>query len=70
MIRGGFLSAEDRKTLIALARDGSGLARVTRRSACLVRGWRLAYRDEYLRRGLLDEWRDQVFTALFCLCDC
>jgi hypothetical protein len=26
MIRGGFLSAEDRKHLIALARDGSGVA--------------------------------------------
>jgi len=42
MIRGGFLSAEDRKTLIALARDGSGLARVTRRANALVlldSGW-------------------------------
>jgi transposase len=36
MIRGGFLSEEDRKTLIALARDGSSLCRVTRRANALV----------------------------------
>lgn len=36
MIRGGFLSAEDRKLLIALARDGSAVGRVTRRANALV----------------------------------
>src|ERR1700747_286980 len=36
MIRGGFLSAEDRRDLIALARDGSGGARLTRRANALV----------------------------------
>jgi DNA-binding NarL/FixJ family response regulator len=36
MIRGGFLSAEDRKTLIALARDGSAASRLTRRANALV----------------------------------
>src|SRR5215475_11776086 len=36
MIRGGFLSAEDRRTLIALARDGSAASRLTRRANALV----------------------------------
>ena len=36
MIRGGFLSEEDRKALIALARDGSRVCRVTRRANALV----------------------------------
>ena len=36
MIRGGFLSAEDRRHLIALARDGSAASRVTRRANALV----------------------------------
>ena len=36
MIRGGFLTEEDRKALIALARDGSALCRVTRRANALV----------------------------------
>ena len=36
MIRSGFLSAEDRKLLIALARDGSAVGRVTRRANALV----------------------------------
>ena len=36
MIRGGFLSEEDRKALIALARDGSEVCRVTRRANALV----------------------------------
>jgi transposase len=36
MIRGGFLQEEDRKALIALARDGSSLCRVTRRANALV----------------------------------
>jgi transposase len=36
MIRGGFLSAQDRKTLIALARDGSAASRLTRRANALV----------------------------------
>jgi transposase len=36
MIRGGFLSEGDRKALIALARDGSSLCRVTRRANALV----------------------------------
>jgi transposase len=36
MIRGGFLSAEDRINLIALARDGSAASRVTRRANALV----------------------------------
>jgi transposase len=42
MIRGGFLSAEDRSQLIALARDGSAASRVTRRANALVlldKGW-------------------------------
>src|ERR1700757_343237 len=42
MIRGGFLSAEDRNKLIALARDGSAASRVTRRANALVlldNGW-------------------------------
>src|SRR6201998_3109042 len=42
MIRGGFLSADDRGKLVALARDGSAAARVTRRANALVlldRGW-------------------------------
>ena len=36
MIRCGFLGEEDRKALIALARDGSSLGRVTRRANALV----------------------------------
>src|SRR6516164_1069762 len=36
MIRGGFLSAEDRRYLIALARDGSAASRLTRRANALV----------------------------------
>jgi transposase len=36
MIRGGFLSAEDRGKLVALARDGSAPARVTRRANAVV----------------------------------
>jgi transposase len=36
MIRGGFLGEEDRKALIALARDGSVVCRVTRRANALV----------------------------------
>jgi transposase len=36
MIRGGFLSEEDRKALIALARDGLSPGRVTRRANALV----------------------------------
>ena len=36
MIRGGFLSAEDRGHLIALARDGSAASRLTRRANALV----------------------------------
>jgi transposase len=36
MIRGGFLSEEDRKALIALAREGSMVCRVTRRANALV----------------------------------
>jgi hypothetical protein len=36
MIRGGFLSEEDRNKLIALARDGSAVSRVTRRANTLV----------------------------------
>jgi hypothetical protein len=36
MIRAGFLSDEDRAKLIALARDGSTAARVTRRANVLV----------------------------------
>jgi transposase len=42
MIRGGFLSIEDRTALIALARDGSAPSRVTRRAnalALLDDGW-------------------------------
>jgi transposase len=36
MIRGGFLSAEDRGKLVALARDGSAAARVSRRANAVV----------------------------------
>jgi len=36
MIRGGFLRAEDRSQLIALARDGSAASRLTRRANALV----------------------------------
>jgi hypothetical protein len=36
MIRGGFLSAEVRRHLIALARDGSAASRLTRRANALV----------------------------------
>jgi transposase len=36
MIRGGFLSGEDRGKLVALARDGSAAARVTRRANAVV----------------------------------
>jgi transposase len=36
MIRGGFLSEEDRKALTTLARDGSRVCRVTRRANALV----------------------------------
>jgi len=36
MIRGGFLSAEDRGRLVALARDGSAASRLTRRANALV----------------------------------
>jgi transposase len=36
MIRGGFLSEEDRKTLVALARDNLAAGRVTRRANALV----------------------------------
>jgi transposase len=36
MIRGGFLSEEDRSKLIALARDGSAASRVSRRANALV----------------------------------
>ena len=42
MIRGGFLSEEDRNKLTALARDGSVASRVTRRANALVlldAGW-------------------------------
>jgi transposase len=36
MIRRGFLSEQDRGKLIALARDGSAVCRVTRRANALV----------------------------------
>jgi hypothetical protein len=36
MIRDGFFSAEDRRHLIALARDGSAALRLTRRANALV----------------------------------
>jgi hypothetical protein len=36
MIRGGFLSEEDRNALIALARDGSAAGRVPRRANALA----------------------------------
>jgi hypothetical protein len=36
MIRGGFLSAEDRKDLRATARDGSSLARFARRANAII----------------------------------
>ena len=52
MIRGGFLSAEDRSDLIDLARDGSSAHRLGRRANALL---------------LLDEgWScEQVAKALF-----
>jgi hypothetical protein len=53
MIRGGFLNAEDRRHLIALARDGSAAARQTRRANALV---------------LLDDgWSCQEVAAAFLL---
>src|SRR6516164_2267270 len=55
MIRGGFLSAEDRRHLIALARDGSAASRLTRRANALV---------------LLDDgWSCQEIAAAFLLND-
>ena len=55
MIRGGFLSAEDRRHLIALARDGSAASRLTRRANALV---------------LLDDgWSCQEVAAAFLLND-
>src|ERR1700691_2761301 len=42
MIRGGFLTEEDRGKLVALVRDGSAVSRVTRRANALVlldEGW-------------------------------
>ena len=42
MIRGGFLSPDDRADLICLARDGSAAHRLTRRANALVlldNGW-------------------------------
>jgi hypothetical protein len=42
MIRGGFLTSEDRADLIALARDGSAAHRLARRANALVlldAGW-------------------------------
>jgi len=36
MIRGGFLTEEDRGKLVALVRDGSAASRVTRRANALV----------------------------------
>jgi hypothetical protein len=36
MIRGGFLTQEDRGKLVALVRDGSAASRVTRRANALV----------------------------------
>jgi hypothetical protein len=36
MLRGGFLSKEDRNKLIALARDGPAASRLTRRANALV----------------------------------
>jgi transposase len=55
MIRGGFLSAEDRQHLIALARDGSAASRLTRRANALV---------------LLDDgWRCEEVAAAFLLND-
>ena len=54
MIRSGFLSEEDRKALIALARDGSMVCRVTRRANALV---------------LLDAGKSCQEVAEFFLCD-
>src|ERR1700741_661453 len=55
MIRGGFLTEEDRNKLIALARDGSVASRVTRRANALV---------------LLDDgWSCQEVAAAFLLND-
>src|SRR6202451_4848737 len=55
MIRGCFLSEEDRNKLIALAREGSGSSRVTRRANALV---------------LLDDgWSCQEVAAAFLLND-
>src|SRR6202795_3469527 len=55
MIRGHFLSEEDRNKLIALARDGSVASRVTRRANALV---------------LLDDgWSCQEVAAAFLLND-
>ena len=65
MIRGGFLSAEDRHELIALARDGSTASRVTRRANALVLlddGW--SCRD-VARALLLDDDTIRGWRKLF-----
>jgi hypothetical protein len=55
MIRSGFLSAEDRRHLIALVRNGSAASRLTRRANALV---------------LLDDgWSCQEIAAAFLLND-
>src|ERR1700739_343451 len=55
MIRGGFLSAEDRSQLIALARDGSAVSRMTRRANAWV--------------VLDDGWSGQQFARALLLTD-
>jgi transposase len=65
MIRGGFLSEEDRRALIALARDGSTLCRVTRRANALVRLDDGKSCQEVAEWLLVDDDTIRVWRALF-----
>ena len=64
MIRGGFLSEEDRNKLIALAREGSVASRVTRRANALVLlddGWSCQeVADAFLSERRHDPWLVQT----------
>jgi transposase len=65
MVQSGFLDAEDRKALMALARDGSSPSRVTRRANALVlldKGWSCRQVADAL---LLDDDTVRGFRKLF-----
>src|SRR6516165_10036781 len=66
MIRGGFLSAEDRRHLIALARDGSAASRLTRRANALVLpddGWSCEEVAQVFVERRHDPWLAQAVCA-------